>query len=126
MAAPDQPAPARTPASRIRQPGSRPPSFASQTPFSLGGTLKRIARHEKNGCRFNADLSPRCFRVALDLVRASRHRQPVGSSGGCPMRDLFTSLKRLGPGAALGVLFGLFAFGQASQAAYPWALHFWV
>src|ERR1700737_4766292 len=61
-----------------------------------GGTLKRIARHEKNGRRFNADLSPKCCRVALDLVRASRHRQPVGSSGGLPMRDLFTSLKRLG------------------------------
>ena len=42
------------------------------------------------------------------------------------MRDLSTSLKRLGLGAALGVLFGLFAFGQAAQAAYPWELNFWL
>src|SRR5665647_3187667 len=39
----------------------------------------------------------RCCRAALDLVRASRHRLPVGPLGGLPMRDLFfTSLKRLG------------------------------
>jgi hypothetical protein len=42
------------------------------------------------------------------------------------MRDLSTFLKRLGLGAALGVLFGLFAFGQAAQAAYPWELNFWL
>jgi hypothetical protein len=40
------------------------------------------------------------------------------------MRDLFTSLKRFSLGAALGVLFGLFAFGQAAEAAYPWELNF--
>ena len=40
------------------------------------------------------------------------------------MRDLFTSLKRLSLGAALGVLFGLLAFGQAAEAAYPWELNF--
>jgi hypothetical protein len=90
------------------------------------GTLKRIAGLGKNGRRFDTELLERCCRVALDLVRASRHRQPVGSSGGLPMRDLSTSLKRLGLGAALGVLFGLFAFGQAAQAAYPWELNFWL
>ena len=42
------------------------------------------------------------------------------------MRDLFTSLKRLGLGAALGVLFGLLAFGQAAQAANPLELNFWL
>ena len=42
------------------------------------------------------------------------------------MRDLFTSLKRLSLGAALGVLFGLLAFGQAAEAAYPWELNFWL
>ena len=42
------------------------------------------------------------------------------------MRDPFTSLKRSGLGAVLGVLFGLFAFGEAAQAAYPWELNFWL
>jgi hypothetical protein len=42
------------------------------------------------------------------------------------MRDLFTSLKRLSLGAVPGVLFGLFAFGPAAQAAYPWELNFWL
>ena len=42
------------------------------------------------------------------------------------MRDHFTSLKRTGLGAALGVLFGLFAVGQPAQAAYPWELNFWL
>src|SRR5258705_8170209 len=92
----------------------------------LRGTLKRIGGLGKNGWRFDAELLGRCCRVALDLVRASRHRQPVGSSGGFPMRDHFTSLKRLGLGAALGVLLGLFAFGQAAEAAYPWELNFWL
>jgi hypothetical protein len=40
------------------------------------------------------------------------------------MRDLFTSSKRLGLGAALGVLFGLFVFGHAAEAANPWELNF--
>ncbi len=42
------------------------------------------------------------------------------------MRDLFPSLKRLGLGAALGVLFGVFGFGQPAQAAWPWELNFWL
>ena len=42
------------------------------------------------------------------------------------MRDPFTSLKRSGLCAVLGVLFGLFAFGEAAQAAYPWELNFWL
>jgi hypothetical protein len=48
------------------------------------------------------------------------------------MRDFFTSskrltsLKRLGLGAALGVLFGLLAFGQAAEAANPFELNFWL
>ena len=35
------------------------------------------------------------------------------------MRDPFTSLKRLSLGAALGVLFGMFGFGQPADAANP-------
>src|SRR5260370_12176773 len=42
------------------------------------------------------------------------------------MRDLFTSLKQIRLGAALGVLFGLFAFGQAAEAANPLELNFWL
>jgi hypothetical protein len=45
-------------------------------------------------------------------------------SGGLPMRDLFTALKRPGLGAALGVLFGLLAFGQPAKAANPLELNF--
>jgi hypothetical protein len=33
------------------------------------------------------------------------------------MRDLFTSLKKLGIGAALAAVFGLLTFGQAAEAA---------
>ena len=42
------------------------------------------------------------------------------------MRDLLPSLKKTGLGAALGVLFGLVAFGQAAQAANPLELNFWL
>jgi hypothetical protein len=57
------------------------------------------------------------------------------------MRDLVTSLKKAGLtrsslgrrslgrsslGAALGVLMGLFAFGQAAEAANPLELNFWL
>src|SRR5258707_6062791 len=48
------------------------------------------------------------------------------------MRELFTmlrkpaSLKKLVLGAALGVLFGLLAFGQAAEAANPLELNFWL
>src|SRR3954452_11684146 len=62
----------------------------------LAGTLERIGRRGKNGGRFDADLSERCCRLALDLVRASRHRPHIRSSGGLPMRDLFNFLKSLG------------------------------
>src|SRR5450756_259462 len=79
--------------------------------ISLGTTLVRIGRHEKNGRRPGGDLSAECCRAALDLVGASRHRLGLGSSVGLPMRDLFLSLKKPGLGAALGVLFGLVAFG---------------
>src|ERR1700722_9786967 len=40
----------------------------------LSDTLRRIWRHEKNGGAPGAELKPRCCRVALDPVRASRHR----------------------------------------------------
>src|SRR5271156_6453988 len=42
------------------------------------------------------------------------------------MRDLFTSTKKTGLGAALGVLMGVFAFGQAAEAANPLELNFWL
>ena len=46
------------------------------------------------------------------------------------MHDLFSSLKKNGLkvslGAALGVLLGLFAFGQAAEAANPLELNFWL
>jgi hypothetical protein len=42
------------------------------------------------------------------------------------MHDLFTSPKRLGLGAALGVLLGLLAFGAPAEAANPLELNFWL
>jgi hypothetical protein len=42
------------------------------------------------------------------------------------MRDFFTSLKRPVLGATLGVLFGMFCFGQAAQAANPFELNYWL
>jgi hypothetical protein len=40
--------------------------------------------------------------------------------------DIFTCLKRLRHGAALGVLLGLLAFGQSAEAANPLELNFWL
>src|SRR5947209_3271195 len=65
----------------------------------------------------------KCCRVALDLVRASRHRSRVGSSGGLPMHELL-SPKKPGLGAAFGILLGLLAFGHTAQAANPLELNF--
>jgi len=42
------------------------------------------------------------------------------------MRDLFTSLKKPGLGAALAVLFGLLSLGEPAQAANPLELNFWL
>jgi hypothetical protein len=42
------------------------------------------------------------------------------------MRDFFTSLKKPTLGAALGVVLGLLAFGQAAEAANPLELNFWL
>ena len=42
------------------------------------------------------------------------------------MRELFLALKKPGLGAALGVLLGLLASGQAAQAANPLELNFWL
>ena len=40
------------------------------------------------------------------------------------MRDLFSSLKKLTLGTALGATLGLLAFGQAAEAANPFELNF--
>ena len=42
------------------------------------------------------------------------------------MRDLFTSIRKPGLGATLGVALGLFAFGPAAEAANPLELNFWL
>jgi hypothetical protein len=42
------------------------------------------------------------------------------------MRALITSLRKPALCATLGVLFGLFAFGQAAEAANPFELNFWL
>ena len=42
------------------------------------------------------------------------------------MRDLFTSLKKPGLGAALGALLALLAFTPAAEAANPLELNFWL
>ena len=42
------------------------------------------------------------------------------------MSDLFTSLKSLKFGVALGVLFAALAFGQPAEAANPLELNFWL
>src|SRR6266567_5773571 len=47
--------------------------------ISLPDTLKRNHGQEKNGGWSDTELSAGCCRVALDRVRASRHRPPVGS-----------------------------------------------
>jgi hypothetical protein len=42
------------------------------------------------------------------------------------MHELLTSLKKPGLGAALGVVLGLMAFGQAAEAANPFEMDFWL
>ncbi len=42
------------------------------------------------------------------------------------MRNFSTSSRKSGLGAALGVLLGLFAFGQAAEAANGFELNFWL
>jgi hypothetical protein len=42
------------------------------------------------------------------------------------MRDIFSSVRKAGVGAALGVVFGLLGFGQAAEAANPLELNFWL
>jgi hypothetical protein len=42
------------------------------------------------------------------------------------MPDFFSSSRKASLGAAFGALFGLLAFGQAAEAAYPWELNFWL
>src|SRR3954454_1082652 len=61
--------------------------------ISAGGHLKAHLWSWKERLAVRRGVIARCCRVALDLVRASRHAPRVGSSGGLPMRDLFTSLK---------------------------------
>jgi hypothetical protein len=92
----------------------------------LGDTLVRIFGHEKNGRPCRGGLVARCCSVALDLMRASRHRLSLGSSGGSPMPDLFASLKKTVFGAAFAVLFGVLVPGQSAQAANPLELNFWL
>src|SRR5450755_3670350 len=62
----------------------RAPIFRIADSIWLGVTLERIARHGKNGPGFDADLSERCCRVALDLIRASRHRLALVLPADCP------------------------------------------
>src|SRR5258707_4851119 len=90
-----------------------------------GETLKRNRRHGKDGRRLDAQFSPSVAALHLTSSGLSGTVR-VGLSGGFPMRDLFPSLKRLGLGAAFGVVFGMFGFGQPAEAAYPWELNFWL
>jgi hypothetical protein len=52
--------------------------------------------------------------------------QPLVLSGGLPMDAHLIPLKKPVLGAALGLLFGLLAFGQPAEAAQPWELNFWL
>jgi hypothetical protein len=67
--------------------------------------------------------------VAVLHLTLSGLRGTVGAlvlTGGLPMREFSISPKKSAFGAALGVLLGLFAFGQPAEAAYPWELNFWL
>ena len=98
------------------------PGFAART----RPTLVRIRRHGKNGRCFGVELSAGVAALHLTLpglpgtVRVSDHAADY------PMRDLFISIKKSGLGVALGVVLGLFAFGQAAEAANPLELNFWL
>src|SRR4051812_23685926 len=73
-----------------------------------------------------ADLTVRCCRAALDLVRASRHRLARWLTSGFPMRNLFKSLRALGPGTlgSMTVALALLACSHAAEAANPIELNF--
>ena len=90
----------------------------------LGRTLKRIGGHEKNGGRPAAELSAGVAALHLTSCGLRGTVPRRWNTGGIPMRDFFTSLKTTRLGAALGVVLGLLAFGQAAQAANPLELNF--
>jgi hypothetical protein len=94
-------------------------------------TLRRIGRHEKNGCRRRGELSAGVAALHLTLCGLRGTVAGVGTPADFPMRDFFTSLKRSSVGAALGVILGLLApgllgLGQSAQAANPAELNFWL
>src|SRR4051812_42343703 len=68
-------------------------------------TVKPIAGHEKNGRGIAGELSERCCRAALDLLRASRHRPRLASFPwiGHARPVLIASKTRSGCGARRGV-----------------------
>ena len=121
-----RPAPARPPASRPSQPGTRPQSFASQTPFRSKHTIERASGHGKNGCGRKRTCLSGVAALHLTLSRASRHRPTRWIIRRIPMRNLFTSLRSTRPLAPRSALLGLLAFGQAAQAANPLELNFWL
>src|SRR5258705_11637194 len=103
----------------------RTPIIRIADSISPGETLKRNRRHGKTGRRLDAQFSRSVAALHFTSSGLSGTVR-VGLSGGFPMRDVFLSLKRLGLGAAFGVLFGVFGFGRPAEAAYPWELNFWL
>jgi hypothetical protein len=81
---------------------------------------------ERTAEESDAELSPGVAAVHLTSPGLHGTVHALDHPADSPMRDFFTSLKRPGLGAALGVLFGLFAFGQAAEAANPFELNFWL
>jgi hypothetical protein len=71
--------------------------------------LKSVAALHLTTCRLRGTVVP---------VRSASLEQA--------MRDLTTSLKRLGGAAAVGALLGLLASAQTAQAANPLELNFWL
>jgi hypothetical protein len=104
---------------------TRGPNHSHRRLHFNGDTLKRIHRREKNAGAAGAELRPSVAALHLTLS-GLRGTVRIQITRRIPMRDLFIFPQKLALGATLGVVLGLFAFGQSAQAANPLELNFWL
>jgi hypothetical protein len=81
---------------------------------------------ERTAAAFDGELSAGVAVLHLTPLRLRGTVPQPALSGGLPMRDYFSSIKKLGLGAAVGMVLGLLAFGQAAEAASLFEMNFWL
>jgi hypothetical protein len=76
--------------------------------------------------RFDVELSAGVAALHLTSLKLRGTVRHLHQSGGLPMRDLFTSIRKLRLGTVAGAMLGLLAFGQAAEAASLVEMNFWL